>query len=193
MEGRRLAKSAKEPMPPEVQAIVLKVLFSGPARVSSGKGSGFMFVPGGVNHSNWELERHMVVAARVCKAWRAAYETHLMTQTSGIFKDVLRGVVDSALDLCDYDKYYDEMPERSKMAHYVYAARKPLFTMIFTRTQDGAMQRFDAVYGAGGKVAVRSIEFFKLSRELEAQALEQWLVEQHARFAGRESDGGRDR
>ena len=53
MEGRRLAKYVKEPMPPEVQAIVLKALFSGPARVSSGKGSGFMFVPGGVKHSNW--------------------------------------------------------------------------------------------------------------------------------------------
>ena len=141
-----------------------------------------MFLPGGVKHSNYELERHMVVAARVCKAWRAAYETHLMTQTGGIFKDVLLGVVDSALDLFDYDKYLDEMPEKSTMAHYVYAARKPLFTMIFTRTQDWAMQRFDAVYGAGGRVAVRSIEFFKLSRELEAQALEEWLLEQHARF-----------
>lgn len=180
MKDRSTPKN-KESMPSEVQEIVLQATFSVTPRVYSGKGSGFMFVPGGVRHSNWELDPFMVVAAKVCKTWRAAYERCLMAQTGGIFRSVLPDVVGSAMDLCDYEKYHDEMPARSRMTHFVYAGRKLLFTMTFTRTKDAGRQRFDAVYGGGGSVAVRSVQYFKLWRDKEAQALEEWLVEQHAK------------
>jgi hypothetical protein len=142
----------------------------------------------------------MMRAARVCKAWLQAYETHLKTQTAKIFARVHQDVVSSALDLCDYSKYDDEktLPTHTHVVHSIYCGGKLLFVMRFRRTQVGRVHELEASYGVGARFSARVItvsplccvadrnrdgyqkQFFLGWRAQQTATLDQWLGEQHA-------------
>jgi hypothetical protein len=195
---------AKKTMPLEMQDIVAKTLFTGPPQPKAGRSKGVFGAPGGTVQTNWELEDHMIFAARVCKAWSQAYETHLETQTAKIFARAHQDAVSSALDLCDYSKYDDPytLPTHAQVVHSIYSGGKLLFVMRFKRTQVGRLHELEASYAVGARVSACAItvsplccvadrnrdwwqkEFFRGWRALQTAALDQWLGEQHAAFHG---------
>jgi len=187
-----------------VQDIIAKTLFTGAPQLKAGRSKGVLGAPGGVVQTNWELEDHMMRAARVCKAWKQAYEKHLQTQTGAIFERVRQDVVSSTLDLCDYSKYDDEkpLPTHAQMVHSIYCGGKLLFVMKFRRMQVERVHELEASYGVGDRFSARAItvlplccvadrnrdgyqkQFFRGWRAEQTAALDQWLGEQHAAFHG---------
>ena len=186
-------------MLPEVQEIIAKATFTGAARVKEGRMKGLLGGPGSVVNSNWELEDYMIKAASVCKTWNQAYKKHLAAQTGEIFERVRQGVVDSALDLCDYTKYasfQNGMPCYAEIVHSIYADRKLLFATRFKRTKLGDQHMLLAFYGLEGVFPTLLMQVapvccipahrrsvldhgeFDLWRATQAAALDQWLGEQ---------------
>lgn len=196
---------AKKILPIEMQDIIAKTLFTGAPQLKAGRSKGVFGAPGGVIQTNWELEDHMMRAARVCKAWKQAYETHLKTQTGEIFARVHEDAVSSALDLCDYSKYDDckVLPNHAQTVHSIYAGGKLLFLMRFRRMQVERVHELHAFYGVEGNFSAFTLpvsplccvadrnrdlwqkEFFRVWRAQQTAALDQWLGEQHAVFHGK--------
>ena len=185
-------------MKADVQEIIAKATFTGPAKLKEGRMKGPFGEPASVVTSNWELEDYMIMAAGVCKTWNQAYKKHLAAQTGDIFERVRQGVVDSALELCDYTKYVpfeNGMPCYAEIVHSVYADRKLLFATRFKRMKLGNQHMLLAFYGLGGTfptltIPVASVCFipeqfrgvlnqgeFELWRAKQARALDQWLGE----------------
>ena len=185
-------------MLPEVQEIIAKATFTGAAKVKEGRMKGLLGGPGSVVNSNWELEDYMIKAASVCKTWNQAYKKHLAAQTGEIFERVRQGVVDSALDLCDYTKYasfQNGMPCYAEIVHSIYADRKLLFATRFKLTKLGDQHMLLAFYGLEGVFPTLLMQVapvccipahrrgvldhgaFDLWRATQAAALEQWLGE----------------
>jgi len=206
----KIGRHAKEPMLLEMQELIGKVTFTGAPQMKSGKASGLLGGPGGVVHSNWELEGYMMKAAQVCKTWNKAYEKYLKTQTGAIFEHVRQDVVSSALDLCDYSKYDDQkpLPNHAQIVHSIYVGGKFLFAMRFKRMKVEGVHELHAFYGVEGKFSALTIpvsplccvaernrdlwqkEFFRVWRAEQSAAVDQWLGEQHAAFRVQEAQGG---
>jgi hypothetical protein len=195
---------AQNVLPIEMQDIIAKTLFTAAPQLKAGRSKGVLGAPGGVIQTNWELEDHMMRAARVCRAWKQAYEKHLQTQTGAIFERVRQDVVNSALDLCDYSKYDDEkpLPTHAQVVHSIYSGGKFLFAMRFKRMQVERVHELEASYGVEGKFCALTIpvsplccvaernrdgyqkKFFHGWRAQQSAAVDQWLGEQHAAFHG---------
>ena len=202
MFSLKIGRHAKEPMLLEMQELIGKVTFTGAAKLKEGRMKGLLGGPGSVVTSNWELEDYMIMAASVCKTWNQAYKKHLAAQTGDIFERVRQGVVDSALDLCDYSKYVpfqNGMPCSAEIVHSIYADRKLLFATRFKRMRLGDQHMLLAFYGLDvfptllipvatvccipeHRRCVLDDGEFDLWRAQQARALDQWLGEQHAVF-----------
>jgi len=199
--GMNKQDPAQNILPIEMQDIIAKTLFTGAPQLKAGRSKGVLGAPGGVIQTNWELEDHMMRAARVCRAWKQAYETYLKTQTGEIFARVHEDAVSSGLDLCDYRMYEGHMPCHAQIVHSIHVGRKLLFSMRFKRTKADGQHELHAFYGvqdgfSSYRLAIPAVccvalrhrdeqdAGFQAWRAKKGAAIAQWLGEQHAAFHG---------